>query len=173
MYTFENRDKGIRNMTKITLNIPDALSGVKFTKEQRRRLELSLLPDMAEIHALEICKEKFGMGFKLGGYNSKGFDVISEDGDIIVEVKQTSAVMGSSKRLQIGGYTNKENLCTHILILDYHSNRGAILEHDDFFYNSHHYESSLGWRWDSEYNMKGSNRCKENTEWFLKNEVEL
>ena len=41
-------------MATIKLNIPDALSKVKFTKEQRRSLELSLLPDMAEIHSLEI-----------------------------------------------------------------------------------------------------------------------
>ena len=96
-------------MATIKLNIPDALSKVKFTKEQRRRLELSLLPDMAEIHALGICKKKFGIEFHLGAYNSKGFDLISKDKSIIVEVKQTSSVMGNSKRLQIGGYKNKEN----------------------------------------------------------------
>jgi hypothetical protein len=160
-------------MATITLNIPDALKGVQFTTEQIRRFELSLLPEMAEAHALGICKKKFGMKFKLGDYNSKGFDVISNDTSIVVEVKQTSAVMNLSKRLQIGSYNSKENLCTHILILDYYSNRCAILEHDDFFYKTHQNEGSSGWRWDSEYNMNGSTRCKENTEWFLKNEVEL
>ena len=160
-------------MAKITLNIPDALSGIRFTKEQRRRFELSLLPEMAETHALSICKRKFGVKFKLGAYNSKGFDIISEDGTIIVEVKQTSSVMGSSKRLQISSYNSKKNLCTHILILDYYSNRCAILEHDDFFNKTHHYDRGYGWRWDSEYNMRGSKRCAENTKWFLNNEIEL
>ena len=58
-------------MAKITLNIPDALSGIRFTKEQRRRFELSLLPEMAETHALNICEKHFGKKFKLGPYNSK------------------------------------------------------------------------------------------------------
>ena len=161
-------------MATITLNIPDALGKVKFTKEQLRRLELSLLPDMAEIHALEICKKKFGVKFHLGVYNSKGFDIISEDGSIIIEVKQTSCVMlDGSKRLQIQSFMNKKDKCTHILILDYNSFKGCILEHDDFFYNTHHYPVPKMWRWDSEYNMKGSNRCAENTQWFLNNEIEL
>ena len=160
-------------MATIKLNIPDALEGVKFTAEQIRRFELSLLPEMAEAHALGICEKKFGIKFKLGKYNSEGFDVESVDGKIVVEVKQTSAVMGASKRLQISSYKNKFEKCTHFLILDYHSNYGAIIEHDDFFYKTHHYNSGASWRWDSEYNKKGSTRCRKNTEWFLNNLVEL
>ena len=76
-------------MATIKLNIPDALEGVKFTAEQIRRFELSLLPEMAEAHALGICEKKFGIKFKLGKYNSEGFDVVSVDGKIVVEVKQT------------------------------------------------------------------------------------
>jgi hypothetical protein len=160
-------------MATITLNIPKALNKVKFTPEQLRRLELSLLPNMAEIHALKICEEKFGMKFKLGVFNSKGFDITSEDKSITVEVKQTSSVMRNSKRLQIGGYKNKENNCTHILILDYNSNRCCILKHDDFFYSTLHHANNASWKWDSEYNMNTSQRCYENTEWFLNNEVKL
>ena len=36
-----------------------------------------------------------------------------------------------------------------------------------------HHANKTSWKWDSEYNMKGSNRCSENTQWFLNNEVEL
>ena len=160
-------------MAKITLNIPDALSGIRFTKEQRRRFELSLLPEMAETHALNICEKHFGKKFKLGPYNSKGFDIVSEDGIIIVEVKQTSSVMGNSKRLAIQSYKSKKGIMTHILILDYNSNRGCILEHDDFFNKTQHHANKTSWKWDSEYNMKGSNRCAENTQWFLDNEIKL
>ena len=77
-----------------------------------------------------------------------------------------------SKRLQIQSYMNKEGIFTHILIIDYNSNRGFILEHDDFFYNTHHYSNSNVWRWDSEYNMK-SNRCEKNTQFLLNNEINL
>ena len=161
-------------MATITLNIPDALKGVEFTPEQLRRLELSLLPEIAEAHAIKICEKKFGVKFLLGKYNSEGFDVISEDGTIIVEVKQTSCVMpDGSKRLQIQSFMNKLNKCTHILILDYHSFKGCLLTHNDFFYNSHHYPTKSFWRWDSEYNMAGSKRCAENTKWFLNNLIEL
>ena len=157
-------------MTKIEINIPD---GVPITPELVKRCQLASLPEIAEHHALSICEKHFGKKFILGEYNSKGFDVISEDGTIIVEVKQTSSIMGNSKRLQIGSYKSKKDVMTHILILDYNSNKGCILEHDVFFNKTHHYNSSKNWRWDSEYNMKGSNRCAKNTEWFLKNEVKL
>ena len=160
-------------MATITLNIPDALADVEFTAEQIRRFELALLPEMAEAHALSICEKKFGIKFKLGKYNSEGFDIESVDGKIVVEVKQTSSVMGASKRLQIQSYKSKFEKCTHFLILDYNSNFGTIIEHDDFFYKTHHYNSRSSWRWDSEYNKKGSSRCRENTEWFLNNIVEL
>ena len=85
-------------MATIKLNIPD---GVSITPELVKRCQLAALPEIAEHHALSICEKYFGKKFKLGKYNSKGFDVISEDGTIIVEVKQTSSVMGNSKCLQI------------------------------------------------------------------------
>ena len=156
-------------MTTIKLNIPD---GISITPELIKRCQLAALPEIAEHHALSICEKHFGKKFKLGKYNSKGFDVISEDGTIIVEVKQTSSLMGNSKRLQIVSYKSKKTIMTHILILDYYSNRGCILEHDDFFHNTKHHING-SWKWDSEYNMEGSNRCAENTEWFLNNEIEL
>ena len=157
-------------MNKIEIIIP---KGVPITSELIKRCQLASLPEIAEHHALSICEKHFGKKFKLGHYNSKGFDIISEDGTIVVEVKQTSSIMGNSKRLQIGSYESKKGVMTHILILDYNSNRCCILEHDDFFYKTHHYDSGCGWRWDSEYNMKGSNRCAKNTRWFLEKEIKL
>ena len=151
-------------MNELKINIPD---GIPITPELVKRIQLAALPEIAEHHALSICEKHFGKKFKLGKYNSKGFDVMSEDGTIIVEVKQTSSVMGISKRLQIGSYKSKKGVMTHILILDYYSNRGCIIKHDDFFNKTHHYNSGKFWRWDSEYNMEGSNRCSENTEWFI------
>ena len=161
----------IKVMAKLEINIPD---DIPITPELVKRIQLASLPEIAEHHALVICEKHFGKKFKLGKYNSVGFDIVSEDESIVVEVKQTSCVMpDGSKRLQIQSFMNKKDIMTHILILDYYSNRGCILEHDDFFYNTHHYPVPKMWRWDSEYNMKGSNRCSENTEWFLNNEVKL
>lgn len=157
----------------LSLQLPDVLEKTTFTPEQINRFKLAILPEIAEAHALSICRKKFGIEFLLGSYNSQGFDIISIDGKIIVEVKQTSSVLGKSKRLQIGSYRSKEGSFTHILILDYHSSKGCILEHDDFFYNTTHHANNTSWKWDSEYNMKGSNRCARNTQWFLNNLVEL
>ena len=157
-------------MATITVQIPD---GVPITSELKKRIQLASLPEITEHHALSICERKFGVKFKLGVYNSKGFDIISEDESIVIEVKQTSSVMSSSKRLAIGSYKSKKNIMTHILILDYNSNKGCILEHDDFFNKTQHHANKTSWKWDSEYNMKGSNRCAENTQWFLDNEIKL
>ena len=165
-------------MTIISFEIPDSVSHLKLSPTQEKNIKNKLrgqyLGEIAEAHAIRICEKKFGVKFNLGKYNSEGFDVISEDGSIVVEVKQTSCVMpDGNKRLQIQSFMNKFGKCTHILILDYSSFKGCILEHDDFFYNTHHYPTKSFWRWDSEYNMKGSKRCAENTKWFLNNLVEL
>jgi|TARA_B100000085_G_scaffold167918_1_gene152787 hypothetical protein len=165
-------------MAIISFEIPDSVSHLKLSPTQEKNIKNKLrgqyLGEIAEAHAIRICEKKFGVKFNLGKYNSEGFDVISEDGSIVVEVKQTSCVMpDGSKRLQIQSFMNKFGKCTHILILDYSSFKGCILEHDDFFYNTHHYPTKSFWRWDSEYNMKGSKRCAENTKWFLNNLVEL
>mgnify|MGYP007047648424 CR=1 FL=1 len=157
-------------MNELKIKIPE---GIELTPEFKKRIQLAILPEIAEHHALSICEKHFGKKFILGKYNSIGFDVLSEDGTIIVEVKQTSSVMGNSKRLQIGSYKTKKNIMTHILILDYNSGRGCILEHDDFFNKTQHHADEASWKWDSEYNMKKSNRCAENTKWFLNNEVKL
>ena len=93
-------------MKKLEINIPDS---VKITPELIKRIQLASLPEIAEHHALIICEKHFNKKFKLGEYNSKGFDIISEDGTIIVEVKQTSSVMGNSKRLQIQSYKSKKD----------------------------------------------------------------
>jgi hypothetical protein len=157
-------------MPVVKIKIPE---GIEVTSELIKRIQLAALPEIGEHHALSICEKHFGKKFKLGKYNSIGFDVISEDGTIIVEVKQTSSLMGNTKRLQIGSYRTKKNIMTHILILDYNSGKGCILEHDDFFNKTLHHADEASWKWDSEYNMKGSNRCSENTQWFLNNLVQL
>jgi|TARA_B110000259_G_C13696305_1_gene274462 hypothetical protein len=157
-------------MNELKITIPE---GIKITPELIRRIQLAALPEIAEHHALGICKKYFGKKFKIGKYNSIGFDIISEDGTIIVEVKQTSSVMGISKRLQVTSYKSKKTIMTHILIIDYNSNRGCILEHDDFFNKTQHQANEASWKWDSEYNMKESNRCEKNTKWFLDKEVPL
>ena len=69
--------------------------------------------------------------------------------------------------------TKQDVMVDDICEKDYNSFKGCILEHDDFFYNTHHYPIKSFWRWDSEYNLKGSKRCAENTKWFLDNLVEL
>ena len=110
-------------MNELKIKIPE---GIEITPEFRKRIQLAILPEIGEHHALSICEKYFGKKFILGKYNSIGFDVLSEDGTIIVEVKQTSSIMGNSKRLQIGSYKSKRNIMTHILILDYNSGRGLF-----------------------------------------------
>ena len=155
-------------MGTITLQIPD---GIKPTTELKKRCQLAILPELAESHALDICGKHFNQNFKLGKYNSRGFDLISEDGSIIVEVKQTSRPNSSrGDILQIGSTFNKRNICTHMLILDYYNlpNRCSIIPHDDFFESKFH-GITKQWRWDIDYGT----RMKGNTSLFLENEVKI
>ena len=97
-------------MAKITLNLPESLKGVRFTKEERRRMELGILPDAAEKLAIKLAEKKFGQKFYPMPYNFKGWDIISEDGLIKIEVKQTSC-LGTKTSLSIGSVWSKK--CLH------------------------------------------------------------
>ena len=152
-------------MNQINLNLPE---GVEETPELLKRCQLAILPELAESHALGICGKHFNQKFKLGKYNSKGFDLISEGGNIIVEVKQTSRP--NNKNGRINSTFNKRNICTHLLILDYYNspNRCSIIPHDSFFASKFH-GANNEWRWDIDYGT----RMKGNTSLFLENEVKI
>ena len=166
-------------MASITLPLPDAFNGNRFTKEQKRRLSLSLLPDLAEVLSLSICEKYFKCKFVLGAYNSKGYDIVSEDGKYVVEVKQTSRLK-QENILRIQNVWHKKDICTHILVFDFYntSNRCSIIPNGEFFNSD--FDKGKHWLWDAEYGKgmlpkwnRPSKRCNENTQLFLKYEVEL
>ena len=68
-------------MNTISFEVP---KGIKITEDLIKRCQLAVLPELAESHALSICEKHFGIEFKLGKYNSKGFDLISLDGSVVV-----------------------------------------------------------------------------------------
>ena len=154
-------------MNQINLNLPE---GIEVTPELSKRCQLSILPEIAEFHALYICQKHFNKPFKLGKYNSKGYDIISLDGSIIVEVKQTSCI-GTKTDLSIGRTWVKKDICTHILILDYYNtpNRCSIIPQNEFFKSNFHGKTKL-WRWNKNYNIKNQPK---NTSLFLKYEIKL
>ena len=157
-------------MNQINLNLPE---GVEETPELLKRCQLAILPETAEFHALHICQKYFNKEFNLGKYNSKGFDIISKDNSIRIEVKQTSC-MGTKTDLSIGRTWVKKDICTHILILDYYNtpNRCSIIPQNKFFntlFSKFHGKTKL-WRWNKNYNIKNQPK---NTSLFLKYEVKL
>jgi len=122
--------------------------------EFRRNILLALLPECAESQAIIIAEKKFGQKFYPMPYNWKGWDIISEDKSIKIEVKQTS-VMGTSSDLSINSTWPKKDLCTHIMIFDFFNPTisTSIIPHDEFFASKFHGESKL-WRWNSDYKEK-------------------
>ncbi len=155
-------------MNAISFEVP---KGIEITEDLIKRCQLAILPELAESHALSICKKHFGVEFKLGEYNSKGFDLISLDGSIVVEVKQTSKPHNKAHvNLQIQSTWPKYGICTHMLILDYYNfpNRCSIIPHDVFFDSTFHGATRI-WRWDIDY----GNRMWGNTTLFKKYEVQI
>ena len=155
-------------MNTISFEVP---KGIKITEDLIKRCQLAVLPELAESHALSICGEHFGIEFKLGKYNSKGFDLISLDGSVVVEVKQTSKPHSKAHvYLQVQSTWPKYGICTHMLILDYYNvkNRCSIIPHDEFFASKFHGPTKQ-WRWDIDYGT----RISENTNLFKKYEVQI
>lgn len=155
-------------MNTISFEVP---KGIEITEDLIKRCQLAVLPELAESHALSICKKHFGVEFKLGKYNSKGFDLISLDGSIVIEVKQTSKPHSEAHvYLQVCSTWPKHGICTHMLILDYYNspNRCSIIPHDEFFESTFHGATGM-WRWDIDY----GDRMRGNTRLFKKHEVEL
>tara|TARA_R110000796_G_scaffold249006_1_gene376363 strand:- start:354 stop:833 length:480 start_codon:yes stop_codon:yes gene_type:complete len=136
--------------------------------EFKRNSRLALFPECAESEAIIIAKKKFGQKFNPMPYNWKGWDIISEDGSIRIEVKQTS-VKGTKIDLTIGSTWHKKTYFTHIMIFDLY-NEGlptSIIPHDEFFASNFHGKTKL-WRWNKDYNTKNQ---PINTPLFLKYKV--
>jgi len=162
-------------MVNITFQIPEGLENIKLDPKREQTLINKIrgqyLGELAEQHAITICEKHFNTKFILGSCNNKGFDVVSEDKTIVVEVKQTSNPHNFKKvNLQILSTWPKYGLCTHILILDYYNspNRCSIIPHDEFFESTFHGATGM-WRWDIDY----GDRMWGNTRLFKKHEVEL
>lgn len=160
-------------MNTITINLP---SRIKATPELIKRINLAAKPDIAEYHAILLCEREFDQSFKVASYNKKGFDVVSEDGTIVVEVKQTSCKEKLFTRLSVGSVMPKKHLCTHMMVFDYYNdiNRVSIIPHDEFFNSVIHAKDKAGmWRWDINYGKGKRAIMVENTQLFLKYEKQI
>jgi hypothetical protein len=161
-----------------SITLTDLPFDIKKSKDLEERIKLAILPDLAEENALELAEQYFGIPFKKGSYNKKGFDIVSifphpKLGIIKIEVKQTSC-LGTKSHLSIGSVYQKEGEFTHLMIYDLYSpkiRKGnplvSLIEHDDFFnpnLSLFHGKTKL-WRWDYKY----ENNAPLNTSLFLKN----
>ncbi len=135
-------------MNSITIsNLPFPISKERQTNpEFLRNILIALYPECAESQAVIIAEKVFGQKFTSMPYNHKGWDIISEDGLIKIEVKQTS-VLGTSSSLSINSTWPKKGLCTHMMIFDlYNKNISvSIIPHDEFFSSNFHGANKL-WR---------------------------
>ena len=152
-------------MATITLKLPDSLEGVRFTKEEKTRMELRILADAAEKLAIKLAEKKFGQKFYAMAYNFKGYDIKSKDGLIKIEVKQTSC-LGTKTNLSIGAVWSKKEYCTHVMIIDfYNTTHPASCIENKLFFSSNFHGKTKKWRWNKDYNI---NNQTKNTTLFLK-----
>jgi len=122
--------------------------------EFRRNILLALYPECAESQAIIIAEKKFGQKFYPMPYNFPGWDIISEDKKIKVEVKQTSC-LNTPKTLRVGSIWKKQGKCTHVMIFDFYNKdiSISIIPHDEFFDldKSVFHGNVKQWRWNPEY----------------------
>ena len=157
-------------MATITLKLPDSLEGVRFTKEEKTRMELRILADAAEKLAIKLAEKKFGQKFYPMPYNFKGYDIKSKDGLIKIEVKQTSC-LGTKSDLSIGATWKKKGYNTHIMIFDFYNqpSRVSIIPENKFYSSNFHCKDKK-WRFNKNYDKN----CQPiNTNLFLEHEVKL
>ena len=157
----------------VNFEIPGNLVNLKLDKNQEQKLQNKLkaqyLAELAEQYALMICEKKFNQTFYRAKNNQKGWDIISADNSIKIEIKQTSC-LGTKTHLSIGSTYTKKNLCTHIMILDFYNNEKiSIIPQNEFFKSNFHGKKRL-WRWSKDYNVKNQPK---NTSLFLKYEIKL
>ena len=153
----------------------------KQSKEITERIHRAVSQVKAEDMVRHYANELFGKEFILAPAGNKGFDVISKDGTIKIEVKSTSALQ-APKTLRIGRLNIKRGKCTHIAVVDfykrYENPRISIIPHDEFFASNitPGNENKGLWNWDCEYGSKNTARGprqEQNTKLFLKHEVKL
>jgi len=159
-------------MAIISFEIPDNISHLKLSPTQEKNIKNKLrgqyLGEVAEVYAVELAEKIFGQKFHLASYNHKGWDIISEDGLIKIEVKQTSC-LGTKTDLSIGSTWGKKGECTHIMIFDLYNEEHSIslIPHDKFFKSNFHGKVKL-WRWNKDYNLNNQTR---NTRLFLEYKI--
>ncbi len=162
--------------------------------KQSEECKLGVIQKASQVYAEDLVRyfaeTKFNKKFQMAGVsNQKGYDVISEDGKIKIEVKST-AVLSAPKTLRVRRVLGKKNQCTHLAVVEFYNKdlmhpRISIIPHDEFFASnvidggkSEDGEPLGAWNWDSEYGDKlhetaWGPRQKENTKLFLLHEIEV
>ena len=162
----------------------------EYIYNQSEKCKKGVMEKSSQIYAEDLVRHfaniKFNKKFQMANVsNQKGYDVISEDGEIKIEVKSTSSLAAKSKILRINRVLGKKDLCTHIAAVEFYNKelmhpRISIIPHDEFFAsNVSPGTDGLGiWNWDSEYGdiiheTAWGPRQKINTKLFLEYEIEV
>ena len=177
--------------TEITLEltVPTVLLNIKLNdidnKTTLRNIRTAWIASRAEEYAVELAEREFaGKKFATATQNQKGFDLKSDCGHIIIEVKHTVGHVWSDKPIIGIGAKNKEN-STHFIVFDFHHNRVSLIPTGEIIKgvglnNKGTQNKHNSFRWDerylthdkhAKYQVKGL--YKNNTEVFLKYEIEL
>ena len=165
----------------INFEFDSALDGV--AKLLTTRKGLTMPNDiLGELTGLVLAERELKETFNLAPLtNQKGWDLISDNGTI-VEVKQTQGHVWTGKPI-VGISAKNKGDSDYFVVLDFHNNRAALIPTGvlmEASFKSFKNERNLQFRWDSEYgdrskypDYKLRGYYKENTDLFLKYEIEL
>ena len=166
----------------VTFKIPEILDQFKFNDFEYESLinkfRSNYIAEASELYAMKLCKREFDIEFtKPTSRGNAGFDIISIDEKIKVEVKQTSSPWNGKNNPTIGisSLGSKKGKCDWIIVMDFFSvtsPRVSLIPEDVMFSGYAVRQGSKdnnAFLWDSTY--KGKVR-PDQTEVFLKYEIE-
>ena len=161
----------------MTQMIPVHNFGFPYTPEELEMLRQRMKWAASEMKVVRIASDMFNQKFILAAPGTKGYDVISEDGKIKIEVKYRNGseyFMSKHKTIKIAGLANKHIADYIYLIFEPYdgSVREALLPVKELLKtNVYHDKKGTLCEWWFDMRFENGTNQKENTKFFLKHEV--
>jgi hypothetical protein len=151
--------------------------GFPYTDEELEMLRQRMKWAASEMKVVRIAAQMFNQKFILAAPGTKGYDVISEDGKIKIEVKYRNGseyYMSRKKTIKMAGLKNK-NLADYIYLI-FEPFQGDVRESllpvkELLKTNVHRDKEGKPCEWWFDMRFENGTNQEENTKFFLKHEV--
>jgi len=157
--------------------IPVHNFGFPYTEEELEMLQQRMKWAASEMKVVRIASQMFNQKFILAAPGTKGYDVISEDGKIKIEVKYrngSESFMNKYKTIKMAGLANKHIADYIYLIFEPYQGdvREALLPVKELLKTNVYYDKKgKPCEWHFDMRFENGNNQEKNTKFFLKHEV--